>query len=664
MTVKITDEQANLFSQNGFDDESLQQTIDDYRKEGMSDDKIQERLNAKTSSWTNEKIPQDISQGENKVFALGAEKNVYNPEQVQKNKWWHPVLNVLPPAGAVIGGLAGEGVGSIPLATGGAMAGEQLKQLIEAMSGQRRRMDAGEVAKQAAFGAAGEGIGQGAGKVFETVQPKIAEVMAGISKEDYLRALQSIKQNNSIFSKGNKVDPKNVISQIRKATDEVYPVKGVELPADIFNTKIRGFGEKISSSVSDLRSKLGEDVGEQVQSLKGDAPVRKSEINNIIKEVIANSGKGSKINPTATRSANVISFINHELGKLRPNVPLRATDIRPEEYQELLDYGGEEYAKRATLAQGKTMPEPPPTDWDIDRVGLHNIKHDLQHQVKYNDEYKPSKAFIKDISGKIDDILRENPKYAKANDKFRQLMQYVDENPWIEDPDQIATKLHGSQEKAGVLFDTENKLKNFEKILPAQGDIMTQLSELFKNKSAREELLSKNKEIRKMLPESVIKRPENIRTQPVEVQDALAELNNLSKNSKFGEQLSDMNTQQSFSGVMPKYLAHILGRNAGKVGALGASAALGGGALMHNPFVMPAEVAVMSQMSPTIQKLMLQLHGLSTNAKLGGGLGSSFGEMVSPEQSAYEQALKTKVTKDGSIPASQFKQQRGIPQNQ
>jgi hypothetical protein len=187
-----------------------------------------------------ESIPEDPQ-----VLKGGIE---YNKEATQKNKWWHPLLTALPVGGAILGGLAGAptgGLASIGLAGVGAAGGEELKQIIELMTNQRDEANWGEVGKQGVFGSLSELGGQAIGKGFEFAQPKIAEALAGIPKEDYLRVLSNLKSGGKGFKKDAlKTAGKNigrVVNEAEQSTELGYlPLK------EQLENVIKGYGHNVN----------------------------------------------------------------------------------------------------------------------------------------------------------------------------------------------------------------------------------------------------------------------------------------------------------------------------------------------------------------------------------------------------------------------------------
>jgi hypothetical protein len=64
MVVKITDEQANIYSKAGFNDDSLQQTVNAYRNEGLDDNEIQAKLDAQALKLTSQTKSQEAPEKE------------------------------------------------------------------------------------------------------------------------------------------------------------------------------------------------------------------------------------------------------------------------------------------------------------------------------------------------------------------------------------------------------------------------------------------------------------------------------------------------------------------------------------------------------------------------------------------------------------------------
>lgn len=101
MTINLSNEDAQLFMQNGYTKEQVGATVNHYREQGLSDDDIQAKLNARVAGWKTpqqptQKVEQSTQQPEQPQetptvnadgdysFNLGVEENVYNHD---KSKW-------------------------------------------------------------------------------------------------------------------------------------------------------------------------------------------------------------------------------------------------------------------------------------------------------------------------------------------------------------------------------------------------------------------------------------------------------------------------------------------------------------------------------------------------------------------------------------------------
>jgi hypothetical protein len=105
MTINLSNEDAQLFMQNGYTREQVGATVNHYREQGLSDDDIQAKLNARVAGWktpqqptqkVEQPTPQPIQQPEQPQetptvnadgdysFNLGVEENIYNHD---KSKW-------------------------------------------------------------------------------------------------------------------------------------------------------------------------------------------------------------------------------------------------------------------------------------------------------------------------------------------------------------------------------------------------------------------------------------------------------------------------------------------------------------------------------------------------------------------------------------------------
>ena len=392
-------------------------------------------------------------------------------------------------------------------ATGATQAGglNALNQL-----SQNGNINAGQLAQQVGIGALGGGALGVAGQTFEKIQPKIAELAAGISPEAYQNALQSIKNGQSVF--------KNMPNNINEAYREL--------------------AENIGNTVQQAKNIYGSTVGQATSALANDAPVPVNKLIDIIDSSIEAAGKGSKLNPTAQRSSAIADNLKEMIYK-----GSNLDDIAQQQLgisgNQLLDDMKESGLQLKDYGIN-------PDDLTVDRIGLHNVKEDLQHQINYNADYTPAKGVVKKWANGFNGILRENPNYAEANDKFSKLGQFLDnpENSWFNNTNTIASKLANSELKSGELADTTDKIKSLESLLP--------------------------------------------------------------NNNQISNQLQNLNTQQAFSGGLPRYIGHSA-LNQTIRGGIGLGA--GAGAVATHGLAVPFELGAALQMSPAVQRTILQTYG-------------------------------------------------------
>ena len=559
----------------------------------------------------------------------------------------------------------------------------------------------------------GGGLGGGLpalGAGFEKIQPLFAR-MAGISPESWRRALSSLQSGKSLFDKSSQIDEGELINKIKSSVDEIYPTselfspfpnfyrgeynklgqqlqKTAEksfLPENVYNKSYREIAEKISDLQKRASEQYGSKVGREINALTDSESIPYSQLSKIIDDAITKAGRGSELNP----AGELVSPLANELkGKLlrgalknssmtddeisalvsgksleSPEIQNYSNVLKEQGYsqQEINDYlSALGYSKQINL-----------DDLLISQKGLHNVKEFLQtHKINYDADYKPAANIIKDWASGFNQILRENPAYAQANDQFATLRQFLNnpENSWLKNVNSIASKLANANNKTGELNDVIGKIRELESLLPDNPNIVNQLEDiLLKQKNQKifesnipktaftdisrydspqlsdmeraaldrlnalssqnplekyqqlskqkineeeilENLLAQNKAARKSLPESLIEQPFKIKKAPYEEQKAF-ELLNQNTSNKFDEMLKDFVTQKEFSGSLPHWADYRIGR-AGISGALGISGLAGA---LNPAFILP-EMAVLAQMSPIVQKKILESYNLGQKA--------------------------------------------------
>lgn len=357
MTINLTPEQTEMLKNQGIAKEQMQADIDRFRKQGLSDEEIQKSLDARL-----ENISQEIP------YIGKIEKNVYSNEGVKKHPIIHKVADILPIIGAIGGGVLGE----IPGAGLGALAGTMAKQDIERLSGIRQPLskeilmpEYKEQVTSALAGMVGEGAGRLAGKGFEIIQPKIAEVFAGIPKEDYLKVLERLKQGEKIFQKG----------QLEKAGE-----------------KIGNIAKNADENVSILYNPLIE------------------KLHNVI-----NKYEGGGVNPAEMGATNKIKEL---LDMLKQSKMSKATPEAKEIVEALIkkDIPEEQIANEFSTIN---VPK------DIPFEGVHKIKQHLgeSNKIDWQNRTGSTNALLQDLYNTLNNSLREaHPQYEAANKEYQNLL--------------------------------------------------------------------------------------------------------------------------------------------------------------------------------------------------------------------------------------------------
>lgn len=95
MPVNITDEELDIFNQNGFTDDDVKATVENYRSQGLDDVAIRTKIDDRLSSWANTQ-PAQTEQSEQPTFIQGGiSKNVQYQEE-------HPIKEAVRGAGREI----------------------------------------------------------------------------------------------------------------------------------------------------------------------------------------------------------------------------------------------------------------------------------------------------------------------------------------------------------------------------------------------------------------------------------------------------------------------------------------------------------------------------------------------------------------------------------
>lgn len=318
---------------------------------------------------------QDVEPSKNPegVYQLSASK-YFKPEGVKSFREAHPILskvpNSFPIVGAILGGLAGAptgGLASAGLAGIGAMGGEELKQIVEGLTGQRKKANWGEVGKEGLFGAGGELGGQFVGRGFEAMQPAIAETLAGVPKKDYLRVLENLKSGKGIFKRGAIDEAKEGVNAIAKSA-------GIEQAISI---------PELTESINDVVNKFG----------------------------------GININPTKENLSPELKTLFEQIESSR----MASGNYSPENAQ-LMDSLIKDYGKDAAEnIMGRIGKEVGEQGDLANFYDIHKIKQDIGSKIGDFEKYKGSEEqALKGIYGAINEALNKaHPEYNLANEAYR-----------------------------------------------------------------------------------------------------------------------------------------------------------------------------------------------------------------------------------------------------
>lgn len=180
----------------------------------LSDQELLDAINAQSnrknvSDLSDEELMRQLQNGQEasqNTKQIQTSKPTLTPEQkaveMRKNGLiGKATINALPFLGGVGGAIVGGGAGSVPAAGLGAAAGEGLKQrLLGQQTGQP--FDTQAVERAGMGGAIGQGIGLGAGRVFEGIMPQIGKMFPRIDKDVY-RYITDVYKKGGAQSKNN-----------------------------------------------------------------------------------------------------------------------------------------------------------------------------------------------------------------------------------------------------------------------------------------------------------------------------------------------------------------------------------------------------------------------------------------------------------------------------
>lgn len=97
MAVTITDEELDLFNKNGFTDDDVRATVENYRSQGLDDNAIRAKVQSKIDSWnTHQNVKQPINNTQGEVEEISTQPNLRLTGEVKKyNESANPVRNAI-----------------------------------------------------------------------------------------------------------------------------------------------------------------------------------------------------------------------------------------------------------------------------------------------------------------------------------------------------------------------------------------------------------------------------------------------------------------------------------------------------------------------------------------------------------------------------------------
>ena len=97
MAITITDEELDLFNKNGFTDDDVRATVENYRSQGLDDNAIRAKVQSKIDSWNaHQNVKQPINNAQGEVEEVSTQPNLKLTGEVKKyNESANPVRNAI-----------------------------------------------------------------------------------------------------------------------------------------------------------------------------------------------------------------------------------------------------------------------------------------------------------------------------------------------------------------------------------------------------------------------------------------------------------------------------------------------------------------------------------------------------------------------------------------
>lgn len=581
--INITAEDAKLFEQNGFTKEQVGATINHYREQGLSDEDIQARMNAKIGEFRgSDTLPQSeqpsgidltpsgminkaggvIGAGLAAPFVAAREnmplKDAYNTALERGNEF--RANDKLAGAQDLITDIAAysrlpmlKTVGGVGRAAQiGRFAGNAAIQggTIGALESLKHRGDLSgfgsgtgtALGVQSAF-AGLPYVGKGIQRAIENPNVQSAltkglEILTSVPQKFSQRALDAELAGNSILS--GKFNPETAYRPIEQ---KLTQAKGMLPTATDFGNQYYDLGQKALRGMENLENKAGADIVAALEPLSN-KEVQNGGLKNAVDSIIKSFGKGGVYNAALEESPQLVNYINNSLNK-----------------------------------KGLTL------------MDLHRIKEALYNKGYAADALREGTTaeVARGVANQINNYLRKvSPSYAKPNDVYSVIK---DVTRGLDSQNTIGSKLKNIGSTNSALSGLDQRLKNVDNLLPQPNKFYKRAQDIVNAENEVNNIVNTIGKQYERNPRLLANRTDEA------FEQALEDLQSRT-GVKFMDNLNDIRAREALEKLLP-------GQGGGSGSAQGAGnlirAGLAGsgltaGALFHNPLVLPG----IASMSPKI----------------------------------------------------------------
>lgn len=352
LMINISAEDTKLFEQNGFTKEKVGATVQHYREQGLSDEEIQNKMNARINEFRANTSPIEsgnkgidltpsglIEKGANaaasalltpiemirsrEVNPVNAYKNVYNQniENMQRAREQAPILS-----GAADFAQDMAGYTALPVLRGGGLGNFIGNAAIQGgVPGTLEGLKEGENPLKSA--GTGTGIAAGintllagiprAGQLVRgvidnpEVQNKVTkglEALTSVPQEYSQRALDAELAGNSLFK--GKFDVKNAYRPIE---ERLRTAKSLLPSAESYANEFYKLGQRAKTGIENIKESAGQEISDMLGNLKAE-PIQINGLKNSIDSLVKNYARGGNINPAEIRAGRDLELVRDMLG--------------------------------------------------------------------------------------------------------------------------------------------------------------------------------------------------------------------------------------------------------------------------------------------------------------------------------------------------------------